>query len=249
MARASTAPPRSRSPATRCRSSSSAPGVVPAGVRDDSLVSSLDVPPTVLGALGLDYDSRFFGRDLFHSDPAAGRAFLTHNRSIALLQGDRLAVLGLRGSERLFRYRRGHDELEQIAVESDRRPRAARRRGRLLPDRRRAVPQRSLPADDAARRALSGPRSAGPERPGAAIAGDRARARANLPGRDSGGREPRLPRLWRHRLDPGRRRRRRLGPALPLRPRPARPPPARRGRHPAQVRGLHVRELRDRRLG
>jgi phosphoglycerol transferase MdoB-like AlkP superfamily enzyme len=97
-----------------------APGVVPAGVRDDSLVSSLDVPPTVLGALGLEYGSRFFGRDLFRSDPASGRAFLTHNSSIALLQGDRLAVLGLRGSERLFRYRRGHDELEQVEVESDR---------------------------------------------------------------------------------------------------------------------------------
>ncbi len=94
-------------------------GVVPAGVRDDSLASSLDVPPTVLGALGIDYDSRFFGRDLFHSDPAAGRAFLSHNEEIALLEGDRLAVLGLRGSERLFRYRRGEDDLEPIPAESD----------------------------------------------------------------------------------------------------------------------------------
>jgi phosphoglycerol transferase MdoB-like AlkP superfamily enzyme len=94
-------------------------GVVPAGVRDDSLASSLDVPPTVLGALGIGYDSRFFGRDLFHSDPAAGRAFLSHNEEIALLEGERLAVLGLRGSERLFHYRRGQDELEPIPAASD----------------------------------------------------------------------------------------------------------------------------------
>ena len=95
------------------------PGVVPAGVRDDSLVSSLDVPPTVLGALGIDYDSRFFGRDLFHSDPESGRVFLTHNAEIALLERDRLAVLGLRSSQRLFHYRRGQDELEQIPIESE----------------------------------------------------------------------------------------------------------------------------------
>jgi len=95
------------------------PGVVPAGVRDDSLASSLDVPPTVLGALGIDYDSRFFGRDLFHSDPGSGRAFLSHNAEVALLERDRLAVLGLRGSERLYRYRRGHDELEPIRAESE----------------------------------------------------------------------------------------------------------------------------------
>jgi arylsulfatase A-like enzyme len=98
------------------------PGVVPAGARDDSLASSLDVPPTVLGALGIDYDSHFFGRDLFHSDPASGRAFLTHNSAIALLERDRLAVLGLRGSERLYRVRRGRDELEPLPVarEADR---------------------------------------------------------------------------------------------------------------------------------
>jgi len=95
-----------------------APGLVPAAVRDDSLVSSLDVPPTVAGALGLDYESRFFGRDLFHSDPAAGRAFLTHNSVVALLRGERLAVLGLRGSERLFRYRRHRDELDPLPVAS-----------------------------------------------------------------------------------------------------------------------------------
>ncbi len=94
-------------------------GVVPAGRRDDSLVSSLDVPPTVLGALGLSYRSRFFGRDLFASDATAGRAFLTHNSAIALLEGNRLAVLGLHQSRRLFAYRRGVDDLEHVAVESD----------------------------------------------------------------------------------------------------------------------------------
>jgi phosphoglycerol transferase MdoB-like AlkP superfamily enzyme len=94
------------------------PGVAPAGTRDDSLASSLDIPPTILGALGIDYASRFFGRDLFHSDPAAGRAFLTHNSTIALLEGDRLAVLGLRHTQRLYRVGWGRDALEPLPESS-----------------------------------------------------------------------------------------------------------------------------------
>lgn len=71
-----------------------APGVVPAG-RVDTVASSLDVPPTVLGVLGTDYESRFFGRDLFRLPPGEGRALMTHNHHVALLAGDRMAVLGL----------------------------------------------------------------------------------------------------------------------------------------------------------
>ena len=49
-----------------------APGVVPAGARLDTIASSLDVPPTILGLLGMGYDSKFFGHDLFRIDPSAG---------------------------------------------------------------------------------------------------------------------------------------------------------------------------------
>jgi phosphoglycerol transferase MdoB-like AlkP superfamily enzyme len=79
-----------------------APGVVPAGQRIDTLASSLDVPPTILGLLGLDYDSKFFGHDVFRIDPSAGRALMTHNNEIALLRGSRIAVLGLHESAALF---------------------------------------------------------------------------------------------------------------------------------------------------
>jgi membrane-anchored protein YejM (alkaline phosphatase superfamily) len=79
-----------------------APGVVPAGQRLDTLASSLDIPPTVLGLLGMEYDSKFFGHDLFHIDPSAGRALMTHNNEIALLRGTRIAVLGLHQSTAVF---------------------------------------------------------------------------------------------------------------------------------------------------
>jgi membrane-anchored protein YejM (alkaline phosphatase superfamily) len=77
------------------------PGV-PRGARLDTLASSLDVPPTVLARLGLDYDSKFFGRDVLRVPAASGRALMTHNSDVALLEGRRLAVLGLRGSARVY---------------------------------------------------------------------------------------------------------------------------------------------------
>lgn len=78
-----------------------APGLLAPG-RLDTLASSLDVPPSILGRLGLDYESRFFGHDLFAVEPSQGRALMTHNNEIALLRGDRIAVLGLRGSGRVY---------------------------------------------------------------------------------------------------------------------------------------------------
>ncbi len=79
-----------------------APAAIPAGQRIDVLASSLDVPPTILGVLGMSYDSKFFGHDLFRIDPAAGRALMTHNNEIALMRGSQMAVLGLHGATALY---------------------------------------------------------------------------------------------------------------------------------------------------
>ncbi len=75
---------------------------VPAGRRVDTLASSLDVPPTVMGVLGAGYDSKFFGHDVFRISPAEGRALMTHNSAIALMRGGRMAVLGLQESVDLY---------------------------------------------------------------------------------------------------------------------------------------------------
>ena len=79
-----------------------APGVIPPGRRIDTLASSLDIPPTILSVLGMGYDSKFFGHDVFHAAPSAGRALMTHNNKIALLRGSRIAVLSLHKSTSLY---------------------------------------------------------------------------------------------------------------------------------------------------
>jgi phosphoglycerol transferase MdoB-like AlkP superfamily enzyme len=95
-----------------------APGRIPAR-RVGTVASSLDVPPTILGLLGGRYESRFMGHDVLAADSAAGRAFMTHNAEIALMRGDRLAVLGLRQSARLWRVTPdGHRQSQDIAVDS-----------------------------------------------------------------------------------------------------------------------------------
>ena len=78
------------------------PAAVPAGKRVDTLASSLDVPPTLLGLLGMSYESKFFGHDVFRVDPSRGRALMTHNNEIALMRGRRMAVLSLHESVGLF---------------------------------------------------------------------------------------------------------------------------------------------------
>ncbi len=87
------------------------PKIVAPGVRIPTIASAMDVPPTVLGLLGLEYDSKFFGRDVLHLDPAQGRALMTHNNEIALLEGTRLAALGLRQAATVYRYDREKESL------------------------------------------------------------------------------------------------------------------------------------------
>lgn len=71
-----------------------APGVIAGGQRLATLASSMDVPPTILALLGIDYDSRFFGRDILAMRPDEGRAVMTHNSSLVLLRDSVMVVLG-----------------------------------------------------------------------------------------------------------------------------------------------------------
>ncbi|WP_133499073.1 LTA synthase family protein [Cognatilysobacter terrigena] len=67
-----------------------APGQIAPG-HVDGLVSQIDVPPTLLGLLGFDYPSRFYGVDVFQSKP--DRAFIGTYQLLGFLQRDRLVQL------------------------------------------------------------------------------------------------------------------------------------------------------------
>ncbi|MGC4013248.1 MAG: LTA synthase family protein [Luteolibacter sp.] len=66
------------------------PGNIPPGVYS-GLTSQLDIAPTILGMLQMTYTSRFFGRDLFHSNSTA-RSFISTYQGLGYLVGDTLLV-------------------------------------------------------------------------------------------------------------------------------------------------------------
>jgi phosphoglycerol transferase MdoB-like AlkP superfamily enzyme len=67
-----------------------APGQVAPGTFD-GLMGQIDIAPTVLGLLGMDYDSRFYGVDVFEHAP--DRAFVGTYQLLGYLQPDRLVQL------------------------------------------------------------------------------------------------------------------------------------------------------------
>lgn len=62
--------------------------------RIDRLASQIDVPPTVLGLLGIDYDSKFFGYDLMHVQAGQERAFVATYQTLGYLRDGWLVTLG-----------------------------------------------------------------------------------------------------------------------------------------------------------
>jgi phosphoglycerol transferase MdoB-like AlkP superfamily enzyme len=67
-----------------------APGHVQPGTFD-GLMGQIDIAPTVLGLLGMDYDSRFYGVDVFEHAP--NRAFIGTYQLLGYLRDDRLVQL------------------------------------------------------------------------------------------------------------------------------------------------------------
>jgi phosphoglycerol transferase MdoB-like AlkP superfamily enzyme len=61
--------------------------------RVDRLMSQIDIAPTLLGVLQLDYYTKFLGHDLLHTPPSEDRAFVANYQTLGYLKGDRLLVL------------------------------------------------------------------------------------------------------------------------------------------------------------
>ena len=70
-----------------------APGGQVAPGRVERRVSQIDIAPTLLGLLGMDYDSRFYGVDVLQQSPGRERAFIGTYQLLGYLRDDKLVQL------------------------------------------------------------------------------------------------------------------------------------------------------------
>jgi len=83
-----------------------------------TLTSQIDVAPTVIGMLDLDYDSIFFGADVLLTGGNPNRMIpLNHNRDIALFDGRNLFAIGFRKTSAKYAY--DPETHQQSRVSSD----------------------------------------------------------------------------------------------------------------------------------
>ena len=61
-----------------------------------TLTSQIDIAPTLLGLLNMDYTSTFFGRNVLREDAAPGRALIGNYQHLGLFDGANLAILSPR---------------------------------------------------------------------------------------------------------------------------------------------------------
>lgn len=61
----------------------------------ETLTSQIDIAPTVLGLLGLEYEAPFFGTNVLACAACERFALFSHNHDVAVYARDKLAVLGL----------------------------------------------------------------------------------------------------------------------------------------------------------
>ncbi|MDY4032048.1 MAG: LTA synthase family protein [Pyramidobacter sp.] len=79
-----------------------APGlIVPGECR--RLISQMDLPPTLLGMLGISYDSTFMGRDIARVSAGDECAFISTYQLLGYITGDRLVVLSPRRNVDVYR--------------------------------------------------------------------------------------------------------------------------------------------------
>ena len=86
--------------------------------RNPVLGSSMDVGPTLLGLLGLSYDSPFFGVDLRRVPKDGGRIAMAHNFDVAVGNGKNAVALTPKGDLRPYGMQTGPYQLTPVAPEA-----------------------------------------------------------------------------------------------------------------------------------
>jgi phosphoglycerol transferase MdoB-like AlkP superfamily enzyme len=79
----------------------------------DTPASQVDVAPTVMSLLGLDFSAPFIGRDLLAPSSRPVTLLFNHNHDVALLRDSHMAVLGLKNSADVYDYQLGSRAIGQ----------------------------------------------------------------------------------------------------------------------------------------
>jgi phosphoglycerol transferase MdoB-like AlkP superfamily enzyme len=82
--------------------------------RIDTLGAQIDLAPTLLGLLGISYESRFFGKDLLRTQPGDERIAVAHNYSIAFARPGNAVVLEPDGTMKAYAFTPGQEELAPL---------------------------------------------------------------------------------------------------------------------------------------
>ena len=80
--------------------------------RVDSLMTQIDLAPTVLGLLGLPYEAPFFGQDALTTATQHRVALFNHNHDVAIYRDGHMVVFGLKKSVYTYRYDPAADRYE-----------------------------------------------------------------------------------------------------------------------------------------
>jgi phosphoglycerol transferase MdoB-like AlkP superfamily enzyme len=75
----------------------------------ETMTTQVDIAPTVLGLLGLEYEAPFFGTNVLACGACERIALFSHNHDVAGFRDGKLAVLGLGKKEQVLTYDRAHD--------------------------------------------------------------------------------------------------------------------------------------------
>lgn len=75
------------------------------------IISQMDVPPTILGLLNLNYVSRFFGRDVFRTPVEEQRALIATYQRMGLYKDNQLVILSPQRKTELHKDPLGKDEV------------------------------------------------------------------------------------------------------------------------------------------
>jgi phosphoglycerol transferase MdoB-like AlkP superfamily enzyme len=86
-----------------------APGMI------ETLTTQIDIAPTVLGLLGLEYEAPFFGTNVLACAPCEQVALFSHNHDVAAFRDGKLAVLGLGKRQQVLAYDRTLDSYRPVA--------------------------------------------------------------------------------------------------------------------------------------